>query len=110
MRRPSIVWGAVVGAILLATLPLWMLPVMAIPMPGFLVYLYASNYYYEGARAVFGPTYFPTEEFGTFARGAGGIGLAALLYGAIGGAAGAIIALARCRARSSSDHRTGAAQ
>ena len=80
---------------MLATLPLWILPVMAIPMPGFLVYLLVSNYYYEGARLVFGPTYFPTEEFGTFARGAAGILLAALLYGAIGAAIGAGITAVR---------------
>lgn len=86
---------------MLATLPLWILPVMAIPMPGFLVYLLVSNYYYEGARLVLGPAYFPTEEFGTFARGAGGIALAALLYGAVGAAIGAIIAVAR-RARAAS--------
>jgi hypothetical protein len=93
--RPSILKSAIIGALVLATLPLWMLPVMAIPMPGFLIYLLVSNYYYEGARLVFGPTYFPTEEFGTFARGAGGILLSALLYGAVGAGVSAAIALVR---------------
>ena len=35
-RRPPIVKSAVIAAILLATLPFWILPVMAVPMPGFL--------------------------------------------------------------------------
>ena len=80
---------------MLATLPLWVLPVMAMPMPGFLIYLFVSNYYYELARQVLGPTYFPTEEFGTLPRGAAGIALAALLYAAIGAATGAVIAAVR---------------
>jgi hypothetical protein len=86
----------------LATLPFWILPVMAMPMPGFLIYLFVSNYYYEFARAVFGPTFFPTEEFGTFARGAAGIALGALLYAAIGAGLGTIIAAVRRRHAGSS--------
>jgi hypothetical protein len=103
---PSTLKSAVVGALVLATLPLWVLPVMAMPMPGFLVYLFVSNYYYELARLVFGPTYFPTEEFGTFARGAAGIAFAALLYAAIGAALGIVIALARRRHSDAAHART----
>jgi hypothetical protein len=90
----------------LAAVPLWVLPVMAIPTPGFLIYLLVSNYYYGFARLVFGPAYFPTEEFGTFARGAGGIGLAALLYAVIGAALGTVIAAARRARAESSRSRT----
>lgn len=93
--RPSLVKSAVAGAAAVATLPLWLLPMMLVPDPGFLTYLFVSNSYYELARRVFGPSFFPTEEFGTFPRGAAGIGLAALLYAAIGALLGAVIASAR---------------
>jgi hypothetical protein len=70
------------------TVPLWALALMLVPDPGFLIYLGVQNAYYGIAQRVFGATLFPTDEFGTFARGAGGIALGALLYGLMGGAAG----------------------
>ena len=75
------------------SVPLWALVLMLVPDPGFLIYLELQNAYYGLAQRVFGATFFPTEEFGTFARGAGGIALGALLYGAIGAVAGSGVVL-----------------
>lgn len=89
----SLAKGAIVGAVVLATLPLWALGLMVSPDPGFLIYLEVQNAYYGVAQRVFGATFFPTEEFGTFARGAGGIALGALLYGIMGAAVGSGVVL-----------------
>ena len=83
------------------TVPLWALALMLVPAPGFLIYLEMQNAYYGVAQRVFGPAFFPTEEFGTFARGAGGIAFGALLYGAIGAVVGSVAVLLWRRAKSS---------
>jgi hypothetical protein len=85
------------------TVPLWALTLMLVPDPGFLIYLEVQNAYYGVAQRVFGATFFPTEEFGTFSRGAGGMALGALLYGAIGAAAGSAVVFLW---RRGSDQRT----
>ena len=80
--------GALGGAVLLGTAPLWTLPLMAAGTSGFLTYLGLSHAYYWGARQVCGGELFPAHEFGIVPRGAGSLILAAALYGLIGAAAG----------------------
>lgn len=60
--------------------------------PGFLAYLIISDRYYRGARLVFGSALFPRAEFGTIPQGRLGLLAAALLYAAIGGILGFVIA------------------
>jgi hypothetical protein len=81
-------------AVALATLPIWTLPFALIGVPGFKGYLAISNAYYTLAQKVFGHGLFPIEEFGVIPLGATGAIVAALLYAAIGAAAGLLISLA----------------
>ena len=84
--------GAIVGAVLLGTLPIWTLPLGVAGKAGFLAYLGLSNAYYGGAAQVFGATLFPTHEFGVVPQGAAGLALAAALYGVLGGVVGWVVA------------------
>ena len=82
------------GALLLATLPLWTLPLVAMGGNGFLTYLRLSHAYYGGARKLFGATLFPSHEFGIVPNGAVGLLLAATLYAGLGAAIGWTLASA----------------
>jgi hypothetical protein len=92
------------GALLLAALPLWTLPVAALGGSGFLAYLGLSHVYYAGARKLFGAELFPAHEFGIVPNGAAGVLLAAGFYAAMGAAAAWTVAAAVTRWRSG---RTG---
>jgi hypothetical protein len=51
---------------------------------GFLAYLSLSHAYYGGARAVFGSTLFPAQEFGIIPNGVAGILAATTIYALLG--------------------------
>jgi len=76
--------GAIIGALLLGALPLWVLPLMATGSWGFLAYLSLSHAYYGGARKLFGSTLFPAQEFGIIPNGVAGILVATVLYAVVG--------------------------
>lgn len=98
MKRPSRRRAALLGAVLLAALPLWTLPLMAAGTAGFLTYLSLSHAYYGGARLMFGGGLFPAHEFGIVAEGPVGLVLAGALWGLVGAAIGwAVVAGAERR-------------
>lgn len=67
-------------AALLATVPVWTLPVAVLGRGGFLAYLSLSSAYYRAPRMVFGSAHFPRREFGTIPASGVAHLLAAALY------------------------------
>lgn len=84
---------ALIGAVVLAALPIWTLPLALISIQGFGWYLGISSAYYTLPQKIFGEALFPLGEFGVIAHGAAGLGIAAALYAALGAALGGLQSL-----------------
>jgi hypothetical protein len=90
---------ALVGAAVLAGVPLWALALAVVPEFGFGLYLQLSNWYYTVPRMLFGPALFPREEFGVIPNGAAGLLVAAVLFATVGFAVGCLFGALRAEGK-----------